>query len=267
MNDSGRTSGTWRLVLDGDLPGAVNMARDVAILEAIAGGAGRPTLRLYGWSPPCLSLGRHQGLDAADEGFCRTHRIDIVRRPTGGRAVLHHLELTYAVVAPAGHPPLPNKLQDAYRTICGPLVRWCGEMGIKADLTPGEVNLRLPGPRSAVPCFEAPAGGEVVVRDRKLIGSAMRAHSGVILQHGAILLDWDPALQAGSMGLPNDAHLRPLVTTFTDELGETPDRRHLETTLVEAFSEEFGVRFEKGSLTESEIVRAQQLRAQFEATS
>jgi lipoate-protein ligase A len=260
-------SPTWRLLIDRDLPGAVNMARDVAMLEAVAGGAGQPTLRLYGWNPPCLSLGRHQGFDAADEGFCRKHRIDIVRRPTGGRALLHHLELTYAVVAPVGQPPLPTKLQDAYREICRPLVSWCGEIGITASLTPGEVNLRLPSPRSSVPCFEAPAGGEVVVGDRKLIGSAMRAHSGVILQHGAILLDWDSILQAGSMGLENDRHLRPQITTITDELGETPDRRHLETTLVRAFSEEFGVRFEEASLSKTEIDRAQKLRAQFEATS
>jgi lipoate-protein ligase A len=143
-------------------------------------------------------------------------------------------------------------------------VSWCGEIGITASLTPGEVNLRLPSPRSSVPCFEAPAGGEVVVGDRKLIGSAMRAHSGVILQHGAILLDWDSILQAGSMGLENDRHLRPQITTITDELGETPDRRHLETTLVEAFAEDFGVDLGPGTLSDGEIQRAEELASEFE---
>jgi len=254
----------WRLLLDNDLPGALNMARDAAILDAVADGAGPPTLRLYGWSRPCLSLGRHQRPDAADSGFCRAHGIDIIRRPTGGRAVLHHLELTYAVIAPIGRPPLPAGLQDAYRRICGALVRWCGALGIDAELTPGEVNVQLPSPRSAVPCFEAPAGGEVVVKGRKLIGSAMRCHSGVILQHGAILLGWDSELQAGSMGLTNDHHLRPLITTLTDELGELPNRRRLERSLVTAFSDELGVDFGEGELSAHEIEHARQLAPGFE---
>ena len=108
----------WRLIVDGDLPGALNMARDVAILEAVSDGESPPTLRLYGWNPPCLTLGRHQGVEAADLEFCSTEGIDVVRRPTGGRALLHHLELTYALVAPFGTGPLPSGLQDAYRSIC-----------------------------------------------------------------------------------------------------------------------------------------------------
>ena len=84
----------WRLVVDGDLPGARNMARDVALLEAVADGEAPPTVRLYGWGPPCLSIGRHQGIEGADLAFCRAEGVDVVRRPTGGRALLHHLELT-----------------------------------------------------------------------------------------------------------------------------------------------------------------------------
>ena len=158
----------WRLLVDGALPGAANMACDVALLEAVAAAASPPTLRLYGWDPPCLSLGRHQGVEAADLGFCRSEGIDVIRRPTGGRALLHHLELTYAVAAPLGVRPLPRALQDAYRAICGALVQALRSLGVAAELTPGEVNLELPSPHSAVPCFEAPAGGEVVVGDRKL---------------------------------------------------------------------------------------------------
>jgi lipoate-protein ligase A len=141
----------WRLILDGDLGGAQNMARDLAMLEAVADGESPPTLRLYGWSPPCLSLGRHQSLDAADIDFCRTRGIDLVRRPTGGRAVLHHHELTYALIARLGREPIPSRLQDAYRTICGALVRWCTGMGIAAELTPGEVNIGLARPAPAAP--------------------------------------------------------------------------------------------------------------------
>jgi lipoate-protein ligase A len=265
MEARDRNPNPWRLMVDGDVPGTINMARDVAVLEAVAGDRCPPTLRLYGWNPPCLSLGRRQGLDAADVEFCRTRGIDIVRRPTGGRALLHHHELTYAVIAPLGREPIPNPLQEAYRKICGALVRWCTGMGITAELTPGEVNINLPSPATAIPCFEAPAGGEVVVAGRKLIGSAMRAHRGAVLQHGAILLDWDSELQVGSMGLGDDSALRQAVTTIADELGKPPDRGELERRLVTAFSDELDVDFEDGTVSERETRRERELVIEFEA--
>ena len=258
---------TWRLIADGDLPGAHNMARDVAILEAVSDGKAPPTLRLYGWSPPCLTLGRHQGVDAADLEFCRREGIDVVRRPTGGRALLHHLELTYAVVAPLGAGPLPRALQDAYRTICGALVQAMRSLGVDAELTGGEVNLELPGPRTTIPCFEAPAGGEVVVRGRKLVGSAMRAHAGTILQHGAIVFDWDGRLQAGSMGLADDSGLRPHITTLRYELGRLPHRDEVQDAVVAACSEKLGVAFEPSHLTAGEETREQVLAASFLVSS
>jgi lipoate-protein ligase A len=256
-------STAWRLILDGDHTGARNMARDVAILEAVSEGTSPSTLRLYGWNPPCLTLGRHQHTDAADLDFCRAEGIDVVRRPTGGRALLHHLELTYAVIAPLGVVPLPRALQEAYSRICGALVRAMRILGIDAVLTGGEVNLQLPGPRTAIPCFEAPAGGEVVVAGRKLIGSAMRAHSGTILQHGAILLDWDSRLQAGSMGLADDSSLRPHVTTLTHELDLLPNRSELDRTLVQAFADELEIAFEEGPLMAQEAAGETALAASF----
>jgi len=242
----------WRLIIDDDLSGARNMARDIAVLEAVSAGQSPPTLRFYGWQPPCLTLGKHQGLDAVDLEFCRRHAIDVVRRPTGGRALLHHLELTYSVIAPLGAPPLPTALQEAYRVICGGLVAACRSLGIAAELTGGEVNLRLPNPTSTIPCFEAPAEGEVVVAGRKLIGSAMRAHAGCILQHGAILLDWDGRLQAGAMGLADDASLRPHVTTVSAELGRAVDRREVEAATVRAFADHFSLELVGGRPTHAE---------------
>ena len=249
----------WRVIIDGDIPGARNMARDVAMLEAVADGEALPTVRLYGWDPPCLSLGRHQGIEAADLEFCRAEGIDVVRRPTGGRALLHHLELTYAVFAPLNEGPLPRGLQEAYRTICAALVRAVRTLGVDAELTGAEVNLQLPNPKTTIPCFEAPAGGEVVVDGRKLIGSAMRAHGGAILQHGAILLDWDGRLQAGAMGLDDDASLRLQVTTLRDEHFRELSRAVLEETLVEAYGSEFGVEFKTDLQSDAEHAREQEL--------
>jgi len=254
-------SASWRLIIDGDLPGAQNMARDVAILESVSEGDSPQTLRLYGWNPPCLTLGRHQGIEAADLEFCSAEGIDVVRRPTGGRALLHHHELTYAVVAPLGAGPLPTGLQDAYRSICAALVHAMQNLGVDAELIGGEVNLQLPGPRSTVPCFEAPAGGEVVVRGRKLIGSAMRAHSGSILQHGAIVLDWDGRLQAGSMGLSDDSTLRANVTTVAAELGRTATRSEIEPVVVQAFADQFSIDLTASGVSSPEAEREDQLAA------
>ena len=253
------TRPTWRLLSDGDLPGARNMARDVALLESVSENRGAPTLRLYGWSPPCLSLGRHQGVNAADLDFCAEHGIDVLRRPTGGRALLHHLELTYSLVAPLGRGPIPRHMQEVYRRICEPLVTACRTLGVRAELTTGEVNLQLPGPASTVPCFQAPAGGEVVVAGRKLIGSAMRSHLGAILQHGAILLDWDSEMQAGSMGLDNDRLLRPTITTFAEQLGSAPELDQLGNALIKAFSDHLGVHFEAGEPSVAESAREEEL--------
>jgi lipoate-protein ligase A len=254
---------TWRLIVDGDLPGATNMARDVAILEGVAGGTSPPTLRLYGWNPPCLTLGRHQRADAADLEFCRTNGIDVVRRPTGGRALLHHLEQTYSVVAPLGVGQLPKPLQEAYRTICRGLVTAMRSFGVPAELTGGEVNLQLPGPRTTVPCFEAPAGGEVVVEGRKLVGSAMRAHDGVVLQHGAILLGWDDRLQAGSMGVHRTADLRASITTLEDEAAGGISRRQVRESVADAIGSTLEVALEPGSWSDAELRRAGELTGSF----
>ena len=218
------------------------MARDVAILELVGRGISPPTLRLYGWQPPCLSLGRHQLPEAADLEYCRKHHVDVVRRPTGGRAVLHHLELTYAVVARAGQPPLPRGLQEAYSVLCSALVDACGALGITAELTSGDVNLDssrtadggsvLQGAGSRRGCGGGPQAGG--------LGHAL--HGGAILQHGALLLDWDGALQSGAMGLADDEALRPFVTTLRSELGAIPERSALERTIAEAFARRLGVR-------------------------
>jgi len=239
------------------------MALDMAILEETVRRDAVPTLRFYGWAPPCLTLGRHQPLEAADLGFCRKAGIEVARRPTGGRAVLHHMELTYAVIAPLGVPPLPSHVQDAYRTVCRPLVEACRSLGVSAEMTPGEINLSFPGPRSTVPCFKAPAGGEIVAGGRKLIGSAMRVHRGHILQHGALLLDWDGSLQAGAMGLATDATLRPHITTLSEELGESPPLDHVQRAVVQAFETILGLELTPGDWTTDELRRADELHPTF----
>jgi len=248
----------WRLILDGEHRGARNMAVDEALAEAVDAGRSAPVLRLYRWSPPALSLGFSQPFEAADAAFSAAHGVDVVRRPTGGRAVLHHLELTYAVVAALGEGPFTHDLQAAYQAICRALVAGLGALGIPAEVS-GRPSGDLVKPTQAIPCFVGPAAGEVVARGRKLVGSAMRRVGSSILQHGSILEGWDGALQAGCLGLPDDSGLRPAVVTLADLLGSSPAPEALAGAVAEGFAASFGIELERSSLTPGEEARARLL--------
>jgi len=244
----------WRLLLDAPLEGARNMARDIAILDAVVAGSSPPTLRFYSWEPACLSLGRHQGPAAVDLDFCRQHGIDVVRRPTGGRAVLHHLEITYALVAPVGTEFLPSGLQEAYSVICGVLVEAFRNMGLETELAEKSLNTKLPRPSSTIPCFQAPAGGEILVGGRKLVGSAMRSRENCILQHGSILLDWDQALQAGAMGVSDEDALSSSVSTLRELLDPTPSEHEVIRGIARCFEERLMISLVQGELSSAELL-------------
>ncbi|HKJ92030.1 MAG TPA: hypothetical protein VJ957_02625, partial [Longimicrobiales bacterium] len=173
------TAGTWRLIIDGGAPGAANMARDQALMEGVRGGA-PPTLRLYQWTPGCLSFGRNQPARGLYEPAAAAARgIDIVRRPTGGLAVYHDRELTYAVAAPVA---VIGKPRAAYRAINRALASGLRRLGVPVVL------VREGGPGGALgsgPCFHEGAPGEVLAEGRKLVGSAQRCESRIILQHGS----------------------------------------------------------------------------------
>jgi lipoyl(octanoyl) transferase len=150
-----------------------------------AGGA--PTLRVYGWDPPCLSLGRNQPA-AGPYGRAELERrgIDVVRRPTGGRAVLHARELTYSAVLPERLLGSPRR---AYRAINEALVEGLGRLGVPASVQ-AETEGRARMPWTA-PCFAEPVAGEVLALGRKLVGSAQVSSRGVLLQHGSLPLGED----------------------------------------------------------------------------
>ncbi|HPC84578.1 MAG TPA: biotin/lipoate A/B protein ligase family protein [Thermoanaerobaculaceae bacterium] len=245
----------WRLIVDGAGRGAHNMAVDEALVEAVDRGESPPVLRLYRWRPACLSLGFAQPYAAADATFCAAHGVDVVRRPTGGRAVLHHFEQTYCVLARLGEHPFSTDLQAAYRGICEALVAGLRTLGAPAGMAGAPSGGHIK-PTEAVPCFIGPASGEVVAGGRKLIGSAMRRHNRSILQHGSLLEDWDGRLQAGCLGLDDDSSLRPAVTTLRDLLGTPPDPETLAAALVAGFEATFGVELEPSRLGEAERARA-----------
>jgi lipoate-protein ligase A len=248
----------WRLIVDPPARGAWNMAVDEALAEAVDAGASPPVLRLYRWALPCLSLGFAQPYGAVDAAFCAAHGIDVVRRPTGGRAVLHHLELTYSVCAPLGRGPFTQDLQAAYQAICRALVAGLRRLGVSAEVSEAPENGMIK-PTQAIPCFIGPAAGEVVVGSRKLVGSAMRRVGNTILQHGSILEGWEGALQAGCLGLPDDNELRPAVITLADLLGQAPAAAVLAHAIACGLAQELSAVLAPSSLSAKEATRARTL--------
>ncbi|MFQ5689036.1 MAG: biotin/lipoate A/B protein ligase family protein [Gemmatimonadota bacterium] len=182
--DSGRPAARGiRLLIDGAAPGAWNMAVDEALMQA--GRDGVVTVRFYRWDPPCLSLGRNQAARAAfDPVRARQHAVDIVRRPTGGRAIYHDRELTYAVTAPA---ELWGELRNAYARINAALARGLTGLGVEVSRAPRLPAGRSPRPDSSA-CFRDPLPGELLACGRKLVGSAQWRDRGALLQHGSLLL-------------------------------------------------------------------------------
>jgi lipoate-protein ligase A len=166
----------------------------MALDEALLGRArrtGESVLRVYAWSAPTLSLGRHQRARGIyDPSRAGAQGVGVVRRLTGGRALLHHREVTYSVTAPA---PPDVSLRRTYDDINGLLLRALAELGVPA--APSARGERLPPPASA-PCFERPAEGEIVVDGRKLVASAQYREDGALLQHGSLLIDDDQSIIA-----------------------------------------------------------------------
>jgi len=168
-------------------PGWLNMAIDAMLLDRAE--AGERWVRLYAWEPT-LSFGRHEPVERRyDAGAIAALGLAVVRRPTGGRAVWHADELTYAVAAPA---EALGSLREAYRRVHEWLRDAVRSLGAAAELAP---NGR-PAGVDAGACFASPAGGEVVVGGKKLIGSAQLRQGAALLQHGSMLLDGDQGIVA-----------------------------------------------------------------------
>ena len=165
------------------------MAVDEALVRSIATGA-RPAFRVYGWQPPAVSFGYAQRISReVDAQKVRQRGIDIVRRPTGGRAVLHWNELTYSVVCPADNPIMGGNINEAYRKISEGLLSGIRTLGIDATFEPRRQTQPSPrGKELTSPCFTSTAQYEVTFKGRKLIGSAQQRIGTMLLQHGSLLL-------------------------------------------------------------------------------
>ena len=239
----------WHFLVTPPDDGAANMARDEALMRWSAR-TGDPAFRVYGWSAPTISLGRNQrargcyDLDAA-----RRRGIGFVRRPTGGRALLHHREITYGATLPVRDAAAAA---DAYAFINRVLLDALARLGARAAVA----TAASPLPPGLRPCFDAPSAHEIVLDDRKLVGSAQWRHEGVLLQHGSILVRDDQhwiteLLSAHVEGAPTAA------ATLATALGHEPSLDEAAAALRAALAEAGGgvVDFEDHPALEADVAR------------
>lgn len=250
---------SWRVILDPPASGAWNMAVDEALLEGVAGGTSLPTLRFYGWNPACLSLGYFQSFDVVDVAACRARGIEIVRRPTGGRAILHHRELTYSIALPAAILGHDRGILPSYHRISRALRAGFARLGVETTTAPESAAATEPehGPI----CFDRPSAHEILLRDRKLVGSAQMRRSDALLQHGSILIEPNiptmlaclrlPVAPSNGEGNGIDAGVIGLA-----ELGFT-DAASIAGAIAIEVGREFSAALEPGALSADEMAAAQ----------
>lgn len=238
----------WRLLVDGPVQGATNMALDRAVQRAVESGQSPPTLRLYRWARPTVTLGRFQEPDGVDLAYCAAEGIDVVRRFTGGRGVLHDDELTYSVVAGVDDG-IPRGVAASYRHLSAALAAAYGLLGVDASIT-----RRDSAPNSSSACYLATSRADLSAGDSKLAGSAQVWLGGTVMQHGSFTMsrDQDREARVFRLSAAEVAALEEHTLTITQALGHRPDLNEVESAIIAAFSQTLDIVLAVGRLSEEE---------------
>ncbi len=245
----------WRLIEDGVASGPFNMGMDEALLRT-AVEEGIPTLRFYTWDGPWLSLGYAQRrVDPVRLARWEAAGVGVVRRTTGGRAVLHGCDLTYSVAAPRG--TMRPGLRDSYDQVATALLEAIRELGA-GDAMRAPARERVASSKH-FDCFAEPAGDETVIGREKLVGSAQRRRGGALLQHGSIRIAADPPEVVAAAGVDPEA------SVGLAELGIDAGEAELRQALARAFARVLGVHFEPGRACNRERAQAHE-RAELHAS-
>jgi lipoate-protein ligase A len=248
------------------------MAIDEAILTAVAEGRSQSTLRFFAWEPPCLSIGYNQAADEVDIARCQQAGVDFVRRPTGGRAILHIDELTYSIVAPQDEPRVVGGVVESYRRLRAGLVRGLRLLGV--DVAQAEAGHGTVAPIGqdadvSAACFDAPSAYEVTAGGKKLVGSAQVRRRGAVLQHGSLPLQGDITRICRYLVVPSEERrqelrqeLRARATSLELVLGRVVPLAQVAEALVRGFSEALNLHLEPGEVSQHEMALVQQFRGE-----
>ena len=254
----------WRLIVNAPAEGAWNMAVDEAILESTANLLQPTTLRLYSWNPSCLSLGYAQSINDIDETRLIARGWGLVRRPTGGKAILHADELTYSICSSEKDPHVQGSILESYRHLSKGLMATLQNIGLTANSephkTPSERNTTKPF------CFEVPSDYEITLNEKKIIGSAQARKKNGVLQHGAIPLFGDITRITEVLRYTSEedrATSRTLLqnhaTTVEEQSGQKITWKQLAYALIDGFGNALDVEIRTGHLSELERQRAKQI--------
>jgi lipoate-protein ligase A len=228
---------------------SMNMAIDEALLDSKL-----PVLRLYRWEPPGLSIGYAQSIDQINRFFCDENGIAVVRRISGGSAILHERELTYCLIL--DRELMPDSVLDAYKIISSGIVASLKMLGLQACM-----NERVSGEGRSAACFHEPSWYELLVNGQKIVGSAQKRMRGKLLQHGSLLIDVDIEKYAGCFRDSSDIAegLRGRITALNRELDREVHYREVYGAMRSGFAEVLGMEFTEDGLTGEELRSAERL--------
>ncbi|MGX4584438.1 lipoate--protein ligase family protein [Paenibacillus chitinolyticus] len=264
---------TWRYMHTGNRTAAENMAIDEAILIAHSEGRVPPTVRFYGWGPAALSIGYFQkARKEIDLDKVAGQGLGFVRRPTGGRAVLHDAELTYSIIVSERYPGIPTSVTEAYRVLSEGLLLGFRKLGLAAEMVnlATEEEKRKYESLGSAACFDSPSWYELVVEGRKVAGSAQVRQKNVVLQHGSILLELDVEQLFGLLLFSNDRIAERMKQSFVQKAVAINDLLRsaglapvtlgdVETAFRAGVAEGMGIELENGALTPYELELAEEL--------
>jgi lipoate-protein ligase A len=243
----------WRLITSGPVDGAMNMAIDRAVLVSREKGASPPTVRLYSWEVPTITLGRFQKAEDVDVDLALARGIDVARRPTGGRGVLHDDEITYSFVVGIADG-VPRGVAASYAHLSTALVAAYASLGVPAEVTARERGRATA--RGA--CYLHATQADLSLGAAKLSGSAQVWKGDTVLQHGSFVVSRDHALEAGLFRLGSEGAqaLRSQAATLLEVLGHRPAPASILAAVREGVREAFGVELVEGELTSEETEMA-----------
>lgn len=229
-----------RLLQTGHQSAAFNMALDEVILKKVSSGECGPVLRFYGWTPAAVSIGYFQSLEEeVDLEQCAQRGVDVVRRQTGGGAVLHDQELTYSIHLPLSQNLVPDKILNSYEVICGAIIQGLAECGLQTEFAP--IN-------------------DILLKGKKISGNAQTRKEGVLLQHGTILMDVDVDFMFDLLKVPDEklkgkliSSIKERVTALNQHLPHPPTFDQLAQHLLSGFQKQFpNLNFLPSDLTKDE---------------
>ena len=259
---------TWRLINTGVSDGATNMAVDEAIMQSVAEDRSPPTLRFYGWAPPCVSVGYSQSVrKEVDLDRCRERGYTWVRRPTGGRALLHIDELTYSIVAPQGEARVAGDIITSYRRLSLGLVE--GLRTLHGGVVQADRMETDGGLEKSAACFDVPSHYEVTAYGRKLVGSAQVRRNGMVLQHGALPLEGDISRLVDVLALPEPDRvalrdkLLERAIALDVVVGRVVPFDEAVEALIRGFGSALNLEFTPGELSQYEREAAERLMSRY----